>query len=433
MQYDGQWGYIRSDQLRMMSNRELNNYLNSGSAIPESEAPASQTASYTMDSLSSYGYIYSQKGGKVNIRSAPSTSGTKIVRSAFPYALCLVLGKQTVDKTDWFYVDYDGARGYVREDFFRQMTLLEMEEFLQSPEYQEGLNKNANVQAGATAAPYQAPISVEEHNAQTWSNPESAGTVAYATWVPIATTPPLTMATSTPTANPYAAAQELPDVSYEPLPTPAPTEEGPVPIGTRAPETHKGGGSLGWILLLLALLLLSGGGYAYYLHTKNKRSAAQRAAQRRAQAQQGTRGGTGRPVNPSASNPYKQQFSHPETPATPKPTPVPAPVPAPKPAEEPVKPEPEQKPETFQWKTPAELAGTPAKPRVSVDPVDAEIPGAGQQLFEDTLKPHPDLQQQLRDEAASIVAQAMSALQQKKAQEETAETSGDKPTDETKA
>ena len=292
--HQGAWGYIRSDMLRMMTERELNAFLRAATATPEPQVLVTPQPG-SMDVMSSYGYIYTKNGGPVRVRRTPST-GSDTLTQLRPYAMCLVLDKQTAGKETWYKILYGDVQGYVLGDYFRQMTLGEFEEFIQSPEYVKGIqNNSANSKAAATAAPV---ISVEQQYAESWSDPQNPANVPYATWVPMATTPPLPteLPTMAPTEVPVAQVTDQPAETLAPLPTPAETDS-PVPIGinTVNNQTEGSGSPIGWILLALAGVAAAGGGYIYYLHARNKRLASERAAQRRNQARQSSGSTAGQP------------------------------------------------------------------------------------------------------------------------------------------
>ena len=318
--HNGTWGYIRSDMLRMMNSEEESRYLSQG----PSSAPSVQITvqPYDPNSLSSYGYIYARNNGAVNVRRTPSTGDTTI-KKLRNYAFCLVLGTQTVNNRTWYQIQYDDVTGYVAGDYFVQMSLAELEEFIGGPEYQQGLKNNSSSNSpGATAAPV---VSQEEQNVNRWTNPESGLNVSYATWAPFATTAPIVTPASTDVsaagASPTAASSA--GITATPAPTMAGTAEATassspletVPVSTEEAENLEDHGSgAGWIIALIVILIAAGVGSIYYLHRKNRRQTAQRAAQRKAQAvsRQGqaanaqkastgmyNRNGSGQPIRPS--------------------------------------------------------------------------------------------------------------------------------------
>ena len=325
--YNGQWGYIRADMTRMLTAQEMQQAStgtvgqpgSSGSTAPGStgqgpgqtgNAPASagsgtapggsstgpQSAQslpqgpesvsttpqpYNANSLSSYGYIYASNNGTVNVRKTASTQSS-VVKRLRNYAFCLVLGSTEAGGKTWYQIQYDGEMGYVVSDYFHQMSLAELEEFMSSEEYQKGIANNAGTQA--TAAPI---VSQEQKNVSTWTDPNSGLNVTYATWAPFATTAPLP--TETATVEPTEAPTEEPTATPEATETVAPTEEAtetPLPLATvEVVDPQEKGRSYTWVFLLVGAIVLGGGGYVYYLNVQNRRRAAQRAAQRKAQAQ----------------------------------------------------------------------------------------------------------------------------------------------------
>ncbi|MBR6029092.1 MAG: hypothetical protein IKP40_08370 [Clostridia bacterium] len=286
VQYTGTVGYIRSDMLRMMSAQEQNDYLRGiGTATP---APQTTPEPLNGLSLSSYGYVTNLTGNSfVNMRREPST-GSKVVRRLYQYALCRVYGSTQAGGKTWYNVSYDNGvtTGYVVEDYFHHMTLDEFNAFMGSEEYQLGVRNNTG-STGSTAAPTY--ISTEEEQlSEQWRNPNNNLNVTYATWQPIPTTPPLATGTAEGvTASP--APTSTPSPTYAPISTPE-------PIATVTPQpTGRGGGlSTGTVIAIVLFVVGIGTGYIYTLHRRNRRNAAQRAAQRRAQAAAAQRNPDGR-------------------------------------------------------------------------------------------------------------------------------------------
>ena len=135
VQYNGMWGYVRADQMRMMSEEEVQSYLQSlekGTPLP-TEVPYTP-APITQESLSSYGHVQSNSG-KVNMRSEPSTEATRL-KLLDNYAFALVMGSETgADGKTWYKVSQAGTEGYIQGDYFKVLTLSELTRFLQSNEY----------------------------------------------------------------------------------------------------------------------------------------------------------------------------------------------------------------------------------------------------------------------------------------------------------
>jgi len=273
VQFNGMWGYVRADQMRMMSEEEVQSYLQSlekGTPLP-TEVPYTP-APITQESLSSYGHVQSNSG-KVNMRSEPSTEATRL-KLLDNYAFALVMGSETgADGKTWYKVSQAGTEGYIQGDYFKVLTLSELTLFLQSDEYQ-----NANSQTGNTGSTSGQIQPVEDYNQTIWQNP--ALMASYEPFNPYAT----------PTIDP----ERLPTAS--PVPTMAPQHTGyitPTPLlapiqgsTTPTPETSKDGGSvLPW--LLMGTLVIGGGGavYAWSLHQQNERRRQAVRAQQARQAQ----------------------------------------------------------------------------------------------------------------------------------------------------
>ena len=282
VQYKGQWGYIRADQLRWLSQQETDAYLKS--LQTPTPTPANTLPPPDQNSASSYGYV--TKDG-VNFRSAPG--GSKI-GTLNKYAFALVLGSTQSDGTTWYKVNQAGREGYVSGDFFHVLSLAELEDFLQSPEYAQGTtgntgNNNNNNTGNNNGEP---PTSPEDLNVGTWTNPNTGLNATYEPFDPYATPEPIPTPTASPTPEPLA--------TFEPLPTDPPV------------ETQSDSPSFVWLGLGVALLGGFGGLYAYALHKSNQRKAAARAAQRRSAMQQNPQSGarpyaraTNAPMVPTAS------------------------------------------------------------------------------------------------------------------------------------
>ncbi len=367
VRYDGVEGFIRSDMLVELSNSEREDYLNGNTPVPVTPVVTPSGIDYS--TMSSYGYIKSANDRSVNIRNSPN--GSKLTELQ-PYATCLVLGTQTLNGTTWYNIKFDNGTknvdGWVKGDsaneagFFHQMTMEEFQQFVQSPQYLEGIRRNSTSNATAKPDATSGIASIEEQNVQEWTDPNSGSNVNYATWAPIPTTKPIDYVTPTPTPanqtfNPTQTDPNgLPGTSYLPISTQPGSDIADVepanalPTATGTAEGQHAGVTdntdnppdIPWGLIIGGSLAVIGGGVGVgiYLHTQNKRNAAKRAAQRRAQAgssaarqnpqpatynnprtgaqpgsgtaptgMNGSVGGNGRPVNPSASNPYQPKFS----------------------------------------------------------------------------------------------------------------------------
>jgi hypothetical protein len=278
VQYAGQWGYIRADQLRWLSREETEAYLNSlGTPAP---TPAATLPPFSQDSPSSYGYV---SYNNVNFRSAPDGARIQILNK---YAFALVLGSTQVDGKTWYKVNQAGREGYISGDYFHVLTLAELEAFLQSPEYTQGSTENNGNNNNSGNNSDNSPTSPEDWNVGTWTNPNTGLNATYEPFDPYTTPEPLPTPTPSPTPEPLA--------TFEPLPT-----EPPV-------ETQSDGSSFIWLGLGVTLLGGVGGLYAYALHKSNQYKAAARAAQRRAAMQQNQQSG----ARPYARATNAPMFTH---------------------------------------------------------------------------------------------------------------------------
>ncbi len=282
VQYNGMWGYIRQDQLRMMSQEEVAAYEESLMGGTPTPSPAPTPEPLTQESLSSYGHVQSNSG-RVNLRSEPTTKKDNAIRLLDNYAFALVLGTVTNDEGTWYHVSQGGNEGYIRSDYFRVLPLGELSTFLQSSEY---LNANSNnTSSGATSSQIQP---VEDYNQTVWQNP--ALSASYEPFNPFVT----------PTPDP----ERLPTETPVPTATPSPTPE-IAPVGPQdnpvQPETNvqQGGSPWPWVLLGLAVL---GGGGAYYAYTVRKQTEKRRQAQRAQQARQARSAAAQQPHMRAAQN-----------------------------------------------------------------------------------------------------------------------------------
>lgn len=264
VQYNGQWGYVREDQMRMLSQEEAEAYLQSQQATPIPDVtPAATAEPVTSNSLSSYGHV--QSNAKVNLRSEPTVESSRL-RLLENNAFALVLGTVQNSEGTWYHVSQAGTEGYIRGDYFKVLTLGELTEFLQSKEYLD-----ANSSSSTTGSSSSQIQPVEDFNKTQWTNP--ALNVSYEPFNPYAT----------PTPDP----EQLPTQSPTPIvtATPSPTPE-IAPVGGTTPPastTETGGGSaLPWVLLGLAAV---GGGGAYYAYSMHKQNERRRQAVRAQQAQ----------------------------------------------------------------------------------------------------------------------------------------------------
>ncbi len=275
--YEGRWGYIRTDLVRMMTIAEEEAYLQAQMSTPTPE-PVTTNQPFDQHGMSSYGYV---DGSSVNWRESPSTKGKKIGELK-RYAFCLVLDTEYVNGVTWYLVSYGSKTGYIHGDFFKQMTIAELEDFLGSDEYLQGIaNNSPNGEAGkddvghtGTGGIVSAEDQVKHENPDIWQT--------NAPWTPIGTQAPVP--TATPTLEPIPGRQTAtPVISTTPTPT---ATFNPLPDVTY-PVANGGGDGSGLLIGICVgglLLLVIGGVFVLVRHQQNKQRIAMRAAARRAQA-----------------------------------------------------------------------------------------------------------------------------------------------------
>ena len=291
VQYGGMWGYIRQDQLRMMSAEEVQAYEETLLAGTPSPSPAPTPEPVTQESLSSYGHVQSTSG-RVNLRSAPSTSSNAI-RLLDNYAFALVLGKETNDEGTWYHVSQAGNEGYIRSDYFHVLTLGELSDFLQSSEY---LNANSNSTATGSSSSEIQPV--EDYNKTVWQNP--ALSASYEPFNPFVT----------PTPDPERLPTETPAPTQAPTATPEIAPVGPQDNLTPPDNVQQGGSPWPWVLLGLAVV---GGGGAYYAFTV-RQAEKRRQAMRAQQARQARSAAAAQPQMRAAQNNPGQAAARPSYP-----------------------------------------------------------------------------------------------------------------------
>ena len=285
--YNGRYGYIRADMLRMMSAQETLDYINNLTKGTPTPVPRSTPQPYDETAMSSYGYVSSSS---VNFRKTASTSGAKI-RTLKKYAFCLILGTEEINGKTWYRISYNGTTGYVMGDYFKRMTMAEVSRFLTSNEYKQGIANNTTTTTDNTGSNVANGGSAEDDTVNRWQNPNSGLTVSYVPFNPFGTVAPLQ-----PTETPTASASAVPTASAMPTASVLPTPEATTtiePIATKdvtyPTDTENTGSSIGWIIgVLIAMVCVGGGVYGYVVYRQNKRRVAQqRAAAKRAAAQRG--------------------------------------------------------------------------------------------------------------------------------------------------
>ncbi len=303
------FGYVRSDQLRMMEPAEQAIYeQNLRTPVPTVEYLVTPVP-VTQSSMSSYGYVTTNN---VRLRSAAGTQSTQI-RMMNQYAFALVLGTEVVNGQTWYHINQSGMEGYVMGDYFKVLSLGELSEFLTSDAYrQAAANTAETTDVSAPANTGSGITSVEDFNSGVWKNP-SLVNVTYE---------PFSNIIATPTPD----VEQVPTVSLAPTATPTATPTAsPVPVATTGltefttpvPNTSGGGSGWLWAGLAAAAVLAGGGAYGYSIYRANQRRAAQRAAQRRKQQQQAQASPYARPTTQQAQQTQQvQRAQYPTAPAS---------------------------------------------------------------------------------------------------------------------
>ncbi|NLX83842.1 MAG: hypothetical protein GXZ04_08560, partial [Clostridiales bacterium] len=279
VQYGTFMGYVRSDQLRMLTPTEQQNYLDS--LRPPTPAPAFTPEPVTLNSPSSYGYVTSDK---VRLRAEASTSSRELkLMSKNAFAL-VYSSVQQADGT-WYHISQDGHVGYVHGDFFKVLPMGELSTFLQSTDY-----LNANSGSVPVTGGYQQPNQItplESYNATVWQNPNLVNP-SYEPFNPLGTPTPAIESIESPSPRP----------SLTPTATLMTVEGFEEP-----PEKPDSGFPVGLLAVGLIAILGGGGYYAYHLYNQNQKRAAARAAQRRTQIAQQAGQPQARPAQPSPYTP----------------------------------------------------------------------------------------------------------------------------------
>ena len=284
VQYNGMWGFIREDQLRILSAEESAAYeqsLQEQMQTPEPIVALPTPEPVTEQSLSSYGHVTSNSG-KVNLRAEPSTQSARI-RLLDNYAFALVLGSVTNDEGLWYHVSQAGTEGYIAGNYFKVLSMGELTQFLQSDEY---INANNEESGSGNSTTQIQPV--EDYNRTVWQNP--ALTASYEPFNPYLT----------PTPDPERIVTPAPTIEPTPEPTAQIAPVDPMLDGTPVPATTQQGGSA-WPWVLLALAAVGGGG-AYYAYTIKQKNEKRRQAMRAQQARQNRAASAQQPQMRAASN-----------------------------------------------------------------------------------------------------------------------------------
>ena len=279
VQYGTFMGYVRSDQLRMLTQTEEKNYLES--LRTPTPPPAFTPEPVTLNSPSSYGYVTSDR---VRLRSEASTSSREL-KLMSKNAFALVYSSVQQNDGTWYHISQDGQVGYVHGDFFEVLPMGELSTFLQSQDY-----LNANSGSIPVTGGYQQPNQItplENYNNTVWQNPNLLNP-SYEPFNPLGTPTPAVEAIESPSPSP----------SLTPTATLMTVEGFEEP-----PEKPDSGFPVGLLAVGLLAVLGGGGYYAYHLYNQNQKRAAARAAQRRAQVAQQAGQPQARPAQPSPYTP----------------------------------------------------------------------------------------------------------------------------------
>lgn len=300
-QYNGKVGYVRSDQVRALSQSEVNVYLSNHQTTSPSNTAA---PTYNPNSMSSYGYITKNN---VNFRSQPNKSSAAITKIQ-QYGLALVKDVVSDNGVTWYKVNFNGREGYIQGDFFKQMTIHEFNQFLNSKEYAAGLKNNSASTSSGSAGSGSSSVpktnagtatagnvqTLEGYNVGKWKNPNLAQ-ASYPPFMPNITAMPTNAQGLEPSPSPTMIV--FPNGTLAPggleafgaSASPG-ASTSPSPIDSAVTESTDSSSPL---LAIFGISLLAiGGGAGYTIYTKNKRKqmiaqAKARQAQMQAQQRQG--------------------------------------------------------------------------------------------------------------------------------------------------
>lgn len=303
---DGESGYIRSDLVRFMTEREETAYLNTfNTALP---AITPTTNPYDSNGLSSYGYVTTDN---VNFRQGASTATGKL-RALNQYAMALVLDTERVNGVTWYRVNYGGQTGYIHGSYFHQMTLKEFSEFYGGDKYRQGLANNDDARDDS-ASGVGGQVTQEDQTVDDWYASGNVIQPSFAPFLPVGTVEPIA-----PTATPAPTLEPLPGYVTQggsATATPPGTATGSGQVEDSASELPMPGASgsvtypmqesesdsnaLIWVIVIGLLVLAVGGAVVFMQHQRKQQQIAMKAAQRRAQQAR------------SAARPYAAQGGQP--------------------------------------------------------------------------------------------------------------------------
>ena len=206
VQYNGQWGYVRADLVRVMGEAETAEYLAALEAAQATPTPMPQATPEPLGSDATSAYAKLIKDS-VNLRRTPSASGTSLGRIPVN-TLLLVTGTESDGTYTWYQVNYNGMDGYVRSDMAQMLTIAELQQFLAdqaaqatpTPKANTGVsttpNKNNNTNITINGTPLQDLLPTDN----SWSSGTGTSMPTYATSTPDPNATP----TPEPVANPAA-------------------------------------------------------------------------------------------------------------------------------------------------------------------------------------------------------------------------------------
>ena len=205
-QYNGQWGYVRADLVRVMGDAETKEYLAALEAAQATPTPMPQATPEPLGPGATSAYAKLIKDS-VNLRRTPSASGTSLGRIPVN-TLLLVTGTEFDGTYTWYQVNYNGMDGYVRSDMTQMLTIAELQQFLAeqaaratpTPKANAGVsttpNKNNNTSITINGTPIQDLLPTDN----SWSSGTGTSMPVYATNTPDPNATP----TPEPIANPAA-------------------------------------------------------------------------------------------------------------------------------------------------------------------------------------------------------------------------------------
>ncbi len=309
--YNSTWGYIRSDLVRLMTIAEEDAYLERFNTAPPTMAITNNP--YNPNGYSSYGYVDTSS---VNFREGPGIYEDRIGELK-RYAFCLVLGTERVEGETWYHVSYGGQSGYVHGDYFHQMSISELEDFLGSEEYMEGIRNNSSSGNEDDDVGYTGTgglVSAEDQTVNQWKDPNSGVQVSYAPYVPPVGSPePITQPTATLNPMPGYGNWGQPTDAATPTPSPTPTFNA-LPDVTYPTENGKGSGGSGivWVVVIGLLAIVLVGVVTLMRYQQKKRRIALLQAKRRANAARAQQNAQrAYPRQPQPGQPRTSQYPNP--------------------------------------------------------------------------------------------------------------------------